>query len=161
MLLRLALALRLLMLVAAAGAVFGAVLMFWEAGAKLAGAARSLFADQAASTVIATVLRATDSFLFGIVLLIFAGAIAFGFALDLSDETRNRLPAWMRGSSIGAIKHSLIEVVLVFLVVDYATDVAETQEHRSWDSLVLPAAILLIALASRVLPPHSAEPSDH
>jgi uncharacterized membrane protein YqhA len=160
MLLRVAVALRLLMLAAAAGAVVGAVLMFWEAGVKLAGAVRALVVDHGSANVVASVLRATDGFLFGVVLLVFAGAIGFGFALHLSDESRARLPGWMRVSSIGEIKHGLIELVLVFLVVDFATDVAEAEEHRSWDSLVLPFAILLIALASRCLAPHGGRSGD-
>ena len=86
-------------------------------------------------------MGATDEFLFALVLLIFAYAIAFGFVIDLAPEDRERLPAWMRISSISELKHTLIEVILVYLVVDFATDTAEKSgpHHHEWGALVLPA----------------------
>ena len=60
----------------------------------------------------------------------------------------------MRISSIGELKHTLIEVILVYLVVDFATDTAELQSashHHEWGSLVLPASILLVAGALRLV----------
>jgi len=96
-------------------------------------------------------MGATDAFLFAMVLVIFAYAIAFGFVLDLSAEERARLPAWMRISSVGELKHTLVEVILVYLVVDFATDVANGDHHLAWTSLVLPLSILAIAAALRLL----------
>ena len=106
-----------------------------------------------AGTVIGFVMGATDEFLFALVLLIFAYAIAFGFVIDLAPEDRERLPAWMRISSISELKRTLIEVILVYLVVDFATDTAEKSgpHHHEWGALVLPASILLIAGALRLV----------
>ena len=98
-------------------------------------------------------MGATDEFLFALVLLIFAYAIAFGFVIDLAPEDRERLPAWMRISSISELKHTLIEVILVYLVVDFATDIAQESgpHHHEWSTLVLPASIFLIAGALRLV----------
>ena len=154
-LMRAALALRYVMLAASLGALAGAGVMFWQGGAKVIGAGRGLLASEGAHAVIAAVMGATDAFLFGMVLMIFAYAIAFGFVFDLSESARQRLPAWMRVGSIGELKHTLIEVILVYLVVDFATDIAEHDADRSWQTLVVPASVLLIAAALRLLPAHS------
>ena len=127
--LRLVLSLRIVMLVASFGAAFGAVLMFWEGGLKLVAAASTIAAEHDAKAVIAPVMQATDMLFFGIVLVIFAYAIAFGFAIDLSAETRRGLARWMRVEGIDEVKRTLIGVILVFLIVDFATDWAEIDDR--------------------------------
>lgn len=155
--LRVALASRSVMLLAAVGAALGAVLMIWEGGAKLFHATQALAGGHAgaAATATATVMGATDAFLFALVLLIFAYSITFGFVLDLSHADRDRLPAWMRITGVGDLKRTLVEVILVYLVVDFATDVAEAAD-LSWETLILPISIVLIAAALRILPGHRA-----
>jgi len=51
----------------------------------------------------------------------------------------------MRVESISDLKHTLIEVILVYLVVDFATDVANSTTHQNWETLIMPTAILLLA----------------
>src|SRR5215212_4765955 len=155
---RLALSLRFLMLLASLGAVAGAVLMFWHGGAKLFNAIPLLIrgGDEANATT-ASVMAATDAFLFGVVLMIFSYAITFGFVLDLAEPTRNRLPEWMRLEGVAELKHTLVQVILVYLVVDFATDVAEPTWHATWEALVKPISIFLLAGALRLM---SHPPSD-
>jgi uncharacterized membrane protein YqhA len=145
------LVLRYFMLLASLGATAGAVLMFWQGGADLLDAGRSIADPQNSRGVAANVMGATDAILFGIVLLIFAYAIAFGFVLDLSPETRQRLPAWMRVESVSQLKLWLIEVILVYMIVDVATDWAQITGPLDWSSLVKPCSIVLIAGAVRLL----------
>ena len=146
----LVLSLRWITLVAALGAAIGAVLMFGVGGAKLAHAFG--FGETGGLSVAALVMQATDAFLFGLVLVVFAYAIAFGFAFDLSEGARAKLPKWwMRIDGIAEIKITLIEVILVYLVVDFVTDVVEVETQVSWDMLVKPVAILLIAGALRLI----------
>ncbi|HEY7384012.1 MAG TPA: YqhA family protein [Beijerinckiaceae bacterium] len=98
-----------LTLIAAAGALISALLMVWEGGVKLAGALRTLLAcGEEAKSVVGSVMGATNAFLFGVVLLVFA--IAFGFVFDLTVTTRERFPEWMRIGKIGELKRTLIEV---------------------------------------------------
>jgi len=97
------------------------------------------------------VMGATDASLFGIVLMFFAYAVTFGFVVELSVESRQQLPRWMQVESVSELKHTLVEVILVYLVVDFATDVADANAHLTWDSLVLPSAILLLAGALRLM----------
>jgi uncharacterized membrane protein YqhA len=145
----LVLSLRWITLVAALGAAIGAVLMFGVGGAKLAHAFG--FGETGGLSVAALVMQATDAFLFGLVLIVFAYAVAFGFAFDLPEEARAKLPKWMRVDGIAEIKITLIEVILVYLVVDFVTDVVELETQVSWDMLVKPVAILSIAGALRLI----------
>jgi len=145
------LVLRYLMLLASLGASVGALLMFWQGAADLFDAGRSIADPQTSKGVAANVMGATDAILFGIVLLVFAYAIAFGFVLDLSPETRERLPAWMRVESVSQLKLSLIEMILVYMIVDVATDWAQSAASLEWSSLVKPLSIVLIAGAVRLL----------
>jgi uncharacterized membrane protein YqhA len=150
--LSLALSFRYVMLIASLGAALGALLMLWEGCAKLAGVLRALGATgEGAGAVISLVMGATDAFLFAMVLVIFAYAIAFGFVIELSAEDRERLPRWMRISSVGELKHTLVGVILVYLVVDFATDIAEESRQLTWQTLVMPLSIALIAGALRLL----------
>ena len=149
--LRFVLSLRLVMLIASLGAAIGAALMFWEGGLKLAAAAAAMLETHDAKAVIAPVMAATDTLFFGVVLVIFAYAITFGFAIDLPTEAEEKLPGWMRVEGIGELKRTLIGVVLVFLIVDFATDWSDNESSQSWLMLVKPISILLIAGALHML----------
>ncbi len=97
------------------------------------------------------VMGASDAFLFGVLLIIFAVAIAFGFVFELPEQLAARLPACMRMNGIGELKHTLVEVILIYLIVDFATDIAESEGHLSWRILVMPLSILLIAGLLRLM----------
>jgi uncharacterized membrane protein YqhA len=139
------LSLRFVMLVASAGAAIGALLMFWEGVSDIAGAAFALVSGDEKTAVITSVMHGIDAFLFGIVLVIFAYAITFGFVFDSSLEGWQTLPLWMRINSVSELKNTLVEVILLYLLVDFATDVPGS--HPSWQLLTKPLAILAIALA--------------
>jgi uncharacterized membrane protein YqhA len=147
------LSLRWITLLAALGAAVGSVLMFIEGGAKLVRALGLAFlsTETKGLSVVASVMQATDAFLFGLVLIVFAYAITFGFAIDLPEAARAKLPQWMRVNGISELKITLIEVTLVYLVVDFATDMVEIETHVTWDMLMKPVAILLIAGALRLV----------
>lgn len=152
---RLALSLRYLMLFASLGSLLGALLMFWAGGVKLVRALEALLAGGQEDYIGTTIMRATDSLLFGIVLLVFAYSIAFGFVFDLSETDRQRLPGWMRIQGIHELKSTLVQVILVYLIVDFATDLGEPGTHLSWETLAqmlaMPLAILLLAGALRLM----------
>ena len=145
--LHVALSLRWVMLLATIGAALGAILMFVEGASKMLDGIRSTIADHDSSSITAAVMGATDAFLFGIVLVIFAYSVAFGFVFDLSPETRERLPPWMRAKGVAELKNTLISAVLVYLAVDVTTDFSQSTTDPAWQVLVKPASILLIAAA--------------
>lgn len=159
---RFLLALRYVTIFPALGAALGAIFMFWQGGTELVGAARLLIVPDSGRGVEADVMHATDAILFGVVLIIFAYAIAFGFVVELPLEAQQRLPVWMHVESVGHLKQSLIEVILVYMVVDVATDWAESTAALDWSSMIKPVSIILIAGALRLLsrPGESATPSS-
>ncbi len=159
--LQVALILRYVMLLGSVVGLCGAFLMFFEAAAKLGAGLRAVISPDptGGKAVIASVMGATDACLFGIVLVIFACSIAFGFVFDLRPSTRERLPVWMRTTGVHELKQTLVHVILVYLVVDFATDIAGTEAHLTWESLVLPIAILLIAGALRLMSEPRAKPA--
>jgi uncharacterized membrane protein YqhA len=141
------LSLRWVMLLASVGAALGALLMFVEGASKMLDGIRSAIADHESSQITASVMGATDAFLFGIVLVIFAYSVVFGFVFDLSPENREQLPPWMRAKGVSELKNTLISAVLVYLAVDVTTDFSQITTDPPWQVLVKPASILLIAAA--------------
>ena len=151
--------LRFLMLLACLWVLLGAILMFGLAGAKLQHAAEALWLGGfgQAKTITAAVMGATDASLFGVVLIIFAYAITFGFVFRLNSRARERVPGWMQIENVSELKHALIEVIIVYLVVDFATDLATGDSVLAWETLVKPVSVVLIAATLRLM----AVPQSH
>ena len=89
-------------------------------------------------------MGATDACLFGVVLIIFAYAIAFGFVYQPTKEVGETIPKWMQIHGVRELKHALIEVIIVYLVVDFVTDLATGDRDLVWQTLVKPVSIVLI-----------------
>lgn len=144
---------RFLMLFACLGALVGALLMFGLAGAKLGHGASIIWTTgfQETAEITTSVMGATDALLFGVVLTIFAFAIAFGFVFPPEGEDRQRIPSWMQVTSVGELKHTLVEVIIVYLVVDFATDLALIEGRVDINQLIKPTAVLLIAGALHLM----------
>lgn len=165
--LRLFFSLRGLMLIASAGAILGALLMFWAGGIHLYHALETLLgiavppqtaAEEAAKTsgdkaqVIVFVLEAVDAFLFALVLMIFSYGIALGFVFHhLQDRYAGYLPAWMLVDGVGQLKRTLAEVVIVVLIIIFARTVIESHGNLSWTMLVLPLSIVALSFAVKLL----------
>jgi uncharacterized membrane protein YqhA len=141
------------MLIGSAGAMVGALLMFLQGGIYLHEAWHTIqtAGGAAEKQVTVPVLEAVDSFLFGIVLVIFAYGIAIGFVFTLPEGYGERLPVWMKVGGVGQLKATLAEVVIVVLIVIFARIVVEANGHLQWSMLVLPMSILLIAVALRMI----------
>jgi uncharacterized membrane protein YqhA len=155
-LLNLVLGLRTVMLFGSAGALVGSLLMFYQGGLYLYEAWHTLLApgiEIAERAVTVPVLEAVDAFLFGIVLVIFAYGIAIGFVFTLPDDYVETLPNWMRIEGVSQLKGILSEVVIVVLIVIFARVVVGTVDSgKPFESmLVLPASILMIAIALRMI----------
>src|SRR4029078_7203860 len=96
-------------------------------------------------------LEPVYSFLFGIVLVIFAYGVAIGFVFTLPEGYGKRLPAWMNVAGLGQLKETLTEVVVVVLIVIFARTVVEAEGKFDLSMLVLPVSILFIAAALRLI----------
>src|SRR5512144_3367799 len=95
------LSLRAIMLIGSVGALVGSLLMFLQGGFFLHEAWHTILAegDAVQKQVTVPVLEAVDSFLFGIVLVIFAYGIAIGFVFTLPEGYGERLPVWMKSAA--------------------------------------------------------------
>ena len=147
------LSLRAIMLIGSVGALVGSLLMFLQGGFFLHEAWHTIMTegDAVQKQVTVPVLEAVDSFLFGIVLVIFAYGIAIGFVFTLPEGYGGRLPEWMKVGGVGQLKATLAEVVIVVLIVIFARVVVEANGHFQWSMLVLPLSILFIAPALRMI----------
>src|SRR5512144_2035764 len=148
------LGLRAVMLIGSVGAMVGALLMFWQGGLYLHEAWHTIMVpglEPAGRSVTVPVLGAVAAFLFGIVLVIFAYGIAIGFVFTLPEGYGGRLPPWMKVGGVGQLKATLAEVVIVVLIVIFARVVVEAQGKFEWSMLVLPASILMISVALRMI----------
>ena len=145
--LKVAFSLRMALLIASFGAVLGAGLIFWLGLYKLLHSIQEALLPGTINTktIAAGVMGATDAFLFGVVLIIFASTITFGFALEMPEWLATRLPGWMQVKNISELKQTLVQIILIYLIVDFATDIAESEMPLSWPALVKPLAVLLIA----------------
>ncbi len=168
-LLRVLFAFRMIMLIGSVGALVGAFLMFWQGILYLAEAWNVLLGSAAehapavaeaaghgvaaviaeeeheVSQITVPVLEAIDSFLFGVVLVIFCYSIAVGFVFRLPASVMASLPSWMKVDGVGQLKQILAEVVIVVLIVIFARVVVEAGGSFSWELLILPISVILFA----------------
>ena len=110
------LGLRAIMLIGSLGAVVGSFVIFLQGSLYLYEAWHVLLqpGDIGGKQLTAPVLEAVDSsFLFGIVLVIFAYGIAIGFVFNLPEDLGQKLPAWINVAGVGQLKETLTEVVVV------------------------------------------------
>jgi len=142
--------LRFVVVLASIGVIAAAGLMFWEGLVTLWYAFTFVRIDPDLA-VIAAVMRATDKLLFAIVLVIFGCAITLGFLVAPSPERRAALPDWMIIDSVAELKNLFIQMIILYLVVHFATLVAETDQMPQWNALVLPISILLLAAAMKLI----------
>jgi uncharacterized membrane protein YqhA len=120
--LRFFISLRFIMLIASVGTALGALVEFGEGAGHIVKGAQMVISREDPRMASALVMSGTDAFLFGIVLLIFTYSIAFGFVFDLPPDMRRTVPSWMRVEGVQELKNTLLSVILVYMVVDFATD---------------------------------------
>jgi uncharacterized membrane protein YqhA len=160
--LRMLFGLRWTMIAGSVGSFIGSLLMFYQGFLYVAEAWTTLRAQSAGhvSQVTVPILEAVDSFLFGVVLVIFAYGIAVGFVVRLPARIARVLPSWMKISGVSQLKAILAEVVVVVLIVIFARVVVEAGNQFEWTMLVLPISIVLLAGAIWLLALDEHHPED-
>ena len=90
------------------------------------------------------ILKGLDGFMLAIIFLIFAFGIARLFLFNnASDE---KIPTWLMFKDMKGLKVLLWETILVTLVI-YCLQILLTYKQQSPEMLVLPGAILILAIA--------------
>ncbi|MDP3319870.1 MAG: YqhA family protein, partial [Bosea sp. (in: a-proteobacteria)] len=154
------LALRAIIALAALGMIGSGLVLLGEAGTNLLAAARAMLAHDHAQSTISLVMKTIDECLFAVIITLLGAKVIASFVLAERVTAGNDLPAWIRPSELGELKSTFCQAILVYLIVDFATDMATADSKLDPGYLVLPVAILLIAGALKLMP-HGGAAAGH
>jgi uncharacterized membrane protein YqhA len=90
------------------------------------------------------ILKGLDAFMLAIIFIIFGLGIARLFLFNKSPD--EQVPSWLRFHEMKGLKVLLWETILVTLVI-YCLQVLLTHKELGYELLILPGAILLLAVA--------------
>ena len=137
---------------AALGMLACAGILLAEAASNVLSSSRALVAHEGGQSV-SLIMKSIDECLFGIILIVMGAKVLVSFVVP---ERAAGFPRWMQPSAIAELKTTFCQAVLVYLIVDFATDMATLETKTDFGFLALPGCILLIALALRLMPHSSA-----
>jgi uncharacterized membrane protein YqhA len=95
-------------------------------------------------------LHALDAMLVALVMILLAVGVAKLFLLPHHEdhpEGQRRLPRWLDIESFSDLKYVLWETILLALLVFGLSSLSANLGDLSWNALVIPASILLLALS--------------
>jgi uncharacterized membrane protein YqhA len=150
---------RKISIIAVVASGFGAVLMFIIGAVKVFKAYKSYFFTEAltgtgplsgANVSIAYLVQAIDAFLIALVMMIFGAGI---FSLFVQDEAVSpKMPSKLfQIRDMAELKQILAELIVVILMVKFLEGALLGSTGTGWGALVLPAAVLMFALAVWIL----------
>lgn len=156
---------RYLVIIAAVSSLIGSALMFFIGVEKTISAYIYYFYGHAALSEdflpeyltpgdLATVslAQSIDVFIFALVMLIFGYGIWYLFLIEDVDKERLSFPEWLRIRSIFQLKMILGEVIVFILFVHFLETATKAgYANLTIESLILPAAILLLSVSLMVL----------
>ena len=93
------------------------------------------------------IAESVDALLFSLVLLVLSLGTAGLFLTVPDDAGQPNLPPWMRIKSLTELKLLLWEAIMATLVVATASGFIASMPHVEWRHLVLPIAILVLAVS--------------
>lgn len=152
---------RFMSVLAILSSLVGALVMFWigtvntvRAILLVAGVEEPVIEGSSIDPAeLATIelLECLDDFLVGLAFLYFAYGI-YSLFIQLGRKDPNT-PLWLQVGSIGALKKTLLEVLVVLLTVVFVKGLLERLSFRGleWTYLVIPLSILAIAASTRLL----------
>lgn len=152
---------RLISVLAVLSSLVGSLVMFWIGTVNtfkvfllVAGVEEAVLEKSSIQpTELATIelLECLDNFLVGLAFLYFAYGI-YSLFIQLG-RTPPDSPSWLRVSSIGTLKKTLLELLVVLLTVIFVKGLLVRLSFRSleWTYLVIPLSILAIAASTRLL----------
>lgn len=149
----------------------GALVMFWIGATNtinailLVAGAEDVVVEgsRIEPTELATIelLECLDDFLVGLAFLYFAYGI-YSLFIQLGKKDRST-PSWLQVNSIGTLKKTLLEVLVVLLAVIFVKGLLERLSFRAleWTYLVIPLSILAIAASTRLLQFEDEAPTEN
>jgi len=92
-------------------------------------------------------VESIDAFLISMVFLVFSIGVTTLFLAREGDRAVESMPAWIRVHDLAELKFLVWEAILAALVVATASAVTVATGPASWTALILPATVLLLAVA--------------
>jgi len=142
--------------IAIISSLVGSGLMFVIGALKTLLAVKSFFVsnlDGALSTAdmaTAYVIKSLDAFLIAFVLFIFSYGVHKLF-IDTDITEKSKSLSWINISSISQLKKILAEVIIVIIFVKFLEIVLLNLNSLSWEMMILPISIVLLALGLKLL----------
>ncbi|WP_042143490.1 MULTISPECIES: YqhA family protein [unclassified Pseudoalteromonas] len=99
----------------------------------------------------AYLIKSLDTFLIALVLFIFAHGVYTLFIFNKSESNTKPVLKWIKTPNIGHLKNILGEVIVIILFVKFLELILINLNNLSWEVLILPLAILLLALSLKFL----------
>lgn len=96
------------------------------------------------------IIASLDSFLIALALLYFAYGM-HALVIDPEGQRKSNAPAWLVPKSIKDLKETLAHVIIIILFVLFVDQVWLHLYDLSWEILVIPASIALLALAVKLM----------
>lgn len=146
---------RVIIAIAAIGMVASALVLLGEAALNLVAAVQLLANHAEAGSAVSLIMKVIDECLFGIILVLLSAKVVLSFVLR--EVQPGTLPKWMHPSDMTELKSTFCQAVVVFLIVDFATDMASAEGQADWNYLVIPLSIVLIAGALKLM----SHPANH
>lgn len=97
-------------------------------------------------------LHSVDNFLLSVVFVYFAFGSYYLLAGTKEDAITKNIPDWLKITSIGKLKVTLIEVVVVIMIVNFL-EFAVSPAPVQWLDLVYPISILALAACIKLMRP--------
>ena len=150
---------RLISVIAVVASGFGSLLMFVIGAVKVIkayatylgpGPPTQTVPNEPANVAIALVVQAIDAFLIALVLLIFANGV-YNLFVNEVDVDKPKSKGWSTISSVPQLKSTLAELVIIILMVKFLESALRSFGGYSWEMLILPLGVLMLAASVRVL----------
>ncbi len=95
-------------------------------------------------------VQSVDSFLFAMVMMIFSFGVYNLFIKPTRRPAEHR-PFWFNMRSVGHLKHTLAELIIIILFVKFLEIVLLDLRNLTWETLILPIGIGFLAVALKLL----------
>ena len=97
------------------------------------------------------ILESMDVFLAALAFIYFGYAIFFLFMKNEKESVPSDMPSWLRPKSFGELKETLSHVLFVLLLVLAIKVIWLSVGNLTWELLVLPVSVVLLAVGIRVV----------
>jgi uncharacterized membrane protein YqhA len=96
------------------------------------------------------IISSLDAFLIAVALLYFGYGI-YALVIDPEEPAKSKAPSWLVPKGIKDLKETLAHVIIIILFVLFVDQLWMHLYDMTWEILVIPTSIALLALAVKLL----------